>query len=661
MLQINACLRKAPYQASSTRASICPCWQGRRIAVQLYNPDGEIETVSAYSFNPYKQTIWQWVFIWLKELFFGRMTVLVKVENEPDLLYMRVNEISRVLRQPSDKLRQQGNKTDLTAYLIQQQKNTIFNKLEGIARHQGFSISEEEREKLKAVAEHIPYENLDKILAFEDFDQARLLGTFIQIGDYFLHPSASINKRPNFGYSFVIKGENIFISKVDHAVRKTINLFNLSLEEQTLSKEDLQQHLEEQTNSQASSTIANYPILNLVQSITNPYYLEKEAVFEQLNQLAQACHLQLMEKKYFNALTRRVHPDNLMTLLNQLKSREEKQVLLNTFSAIGQQLYHDPWVFSLLNLAYIKKKKDQNGKALSHTFAINKNEVIVVQNKLAEGGSKTVSSAILLNTLQPMVRIKFKNKDVGNEKLRQENELLHTLRKTNNPYLVVPYHCCIINRVITEQLCKERMIVFQNRYGTGKDLFEASAGHILNALKEIALGLSWLHQDGYIHGDIKPENLLIEGDINGQEFVQGKLSDFGMTVKKGEPLIGGSPFHFPAKVLQAISNSPARCLAEEDMDWFAFGITTLQILCCDQLALPASFGMQTPAENQEILTDIDTLLQQQHEPGSQELAIKQGLLQIVKQIFATQTSLSQLKIGQQLQTLQNQHFPTQAA
>jgi hypothetical protein len=84
---------------------------------------------------------------------------------------------------------------------------------------------------------------------------------------------------------------------------------------------------------------------------------------------------------------------------------------------------------------------------------------------------------------------------------------------------------------------------------------------ILDRLLEAARGLAFLHERGYVHGDIKPTNILIKDEI-------AKLSDFGFTAKRGaRPLDRpGTPGFTAPEVLE---HGPGFA-----GDVFAFAVTT---------------------------------------------------------------------------------------
>jgi len=67
----------------------------------------------------------------------------------------------------------------------------------------------------------------------------------------------------------------------------------------------------------------------------------------------------------------------------------------------------------------------------------------------------------------------------------------------------------------------------------GRSLFdysEYSIPQVLTIFRQVCVALEHLHQAGYVHADLKPQNILVDGDLNV------KLIDFGFAAKIGQKL-----------------------------------------------------------------------------------------------------------------------------
>ncbi|MCX5398288.1 serine/threonine-protein kinase [Streptomyces sp. NBC_00102] len=94
-------------------------------------------------------------------------------------------------------------------------------------------------------------------------------------------------------------------------------------------------------------------------------------------------------------------------------------------------------------------------------------------------------------------------------------------------------------------------------------------------LDQLLSGLSTVHAEGVVHRDIKPANILLEATGSGRPHL--RLSDFGISMRKGEPrltetnYVVGTPGYFaPEQMLGAEPDFPA--------DLFAVGLVALYLL-----------------------------------------------------------------------------------
>ncbi|KAJ5827331.1 ankyrin repeat protein [Penicillium robsamsonii] len=79
---------------------------------------------------------------------------------------------------------------------------------------------------------------------------------------------------------------------------------------------------------------------------------------------------------------------------------------------------------------------------------------------------------------------------------------------------------------------------------------------------DIALGLQAIHQAGFTHGDLKPDNIIVYSDEDPARDVVAKLTDFGGSNQISGPFGGGAPTHFTP-----IWCAPEVLEREPDIQW----------------------------------------------------------------------------------------------
>ncbi|MFE2147799.1 serine/threonine-protein kinase, partial [Streptomyces sp. NPDC059456] len=98
---------------------------------------------------------------------------------------------------------------------------------------------------------------------------------------------------------------------------------------------------------------------------------------------------------------------------------------------------------------------------------------------------------------------------------------------------------------------------------------------VCTLLDQLLSGLAAVHAEGVVHRDIKPANILMEATGSGRPHL--RLSDFGISMRKGEPrltetdYVVGTPGYFaPEQLLGSEPDFPA--------DLFAVGLVALYLL-----------------------------------------------------------------------------------
>lgn len=510
------------------------------IDIKLCTVDGKVKKIRASVFDPSQPTAW-WkrIIYWLKGCFFAKVSVRVRVKGFSHPLFVRVEDISRIYNTSPHLFKSQFIKDDATSFLLK--NHAYFSKEKEVGdfvaqvRQLSDSLNSSEIKLIRFVANKLVLKDI-KISEIIDLshDKKKFINTILAIGEALAYPEQTntlISKRT---YPFTIGPNN-----------------QLSI------------HFSHQ----------NYPSLK-------PYIIKirKEDLQFSTTELQSLSHKVPLEK--------------LQKVLSLANDADSKSALLKTLDLIARQLPHmnkasDPY--------YQKKQKDANGKALSHAFAIypkdflDSEHIFINMIAVAEGNSKKVSLAIdLLNPQQKWVR--FKSRDINFEAEQMRLSLLHGANKN----LIDPYtkgavvhnasthsylqQIPLISKFFNSTVSSSLPVVFQPYYHNAFVLVHATIPQIIRVFYDVAYGLDRLHQQGYIHCDIKPENIYVKGDLN-QGRVRGLIGDIGTTKETNTKIKGLDRYYSPPE-----SNVPGapdfvRIIpALPSIDCFSFGLTMLQII-----------------------------------------------------------------------------------
>ncbi len=130
------------------------------------------------------------------------------------------------------------------------------------------------------------------------------------------------------------------------------------------------------------------------------------------------------------------------------------------------------------------------------------------------------------------VRVK-KRQDINIVRhLENEYAVLRALHRSDPPpgHIVCPVSC---RR--KRKLCKTLAAYLVMEYVKGRNLLEKhdySMGRLLRILPQISRALLSIHDKGYVHGDLKPDNILVDTSL------RIKLIDFGFAAPVGSSVNG---------------------------------------------------------------------------------------------------------------------------
>ncbi|MFI0434736.1 MAG: protein kinase [Parachlamydiaceae bacterium] len=290
------------------------------------------------------------------------------------------------------------------------------------------------------------------------------------------------------------------------------------------------------------------------------------------------------EKVYLTKLADKVSYHHLNEILRKIGPSDEKAVMFRTFIAIGEQLEKNSDDVTIFNES-IKH----------HAFVIHNNQILVSEGKkLGEGSFKLASTAIKLNDLVRHVKLEVKTNTLNSlkaekvvEEAKAEVKLLEILHKAKpedhigRSCLVPPYLCQVMT---SKQGEKPVLVMFQKQMdGDGDKLKGQGVNSFqqLHALKDVAFGLAYLHEMGYVHMDMKPANFLIKGNVSETQPVEGKLTDFGGTVGTGEKIKVVTLDYLPPEALKKENGKTKavwKTLADPKIDSFSLGVTVFEIV-----------------------------------------------------------------------------------
>lgn len=134
-------------------------------------------------------------------------------------------------------------------------------------------------------------------------------------------------------------------------------------------------------------------------------------------------------------------------------------------------------------------------------------------------------------------------------------------------------HIVTINEANIFSVNGQRRVILDLEYIAGGSIESALQNRWLSVrdavtyMRGALLGLQHAHAQGFLHRDIKPGNILLDGTV-------AKLSDFGLATAPGAELIGsarGYRTHLPPEYFAARSTTPLT-------DIYAAGVTLFRIV-----------------------------------------------------------------------------------
>lgn len=161
-----------------------------------------------------------------------------------------------------------------------------------------------------------------------------------------------------------------------------------------------------------------------------------------------------------------------------------------------------------------EKKRERKSERRSQEKKMNRYQIT---KQLGDGTYGSVLKAINRQTGEVTAVKKMKKKFYTWDECLQLREI-KSLKKLNHPNIVK------LKEVIRD--CEELFFVFEFMEGNLYEMMKNRDRHfpeskIRNIMYQIFQGMAFMHKHGFFHRDVKPENMLIKGDVV-------KVADFGL-------------------------------------------------------------------------------------------------------------------------------------
>lgn len=525
--------------------------------IQVHGTDQRIQEVAVTAFHPYKTNLFWTCVYTLYEFFVEVKAVQVRIENQEPCVFVKVDQIATALGISKGEF--------LKIYYSSESKKDVALCL-NLMRQMDFPLKRHDAcwQLLKRVNPQFLVELL-KYIEKTSF-KSQVFDGLIKSAELPDIKHTFKNKEGTFAYSITPQA-----IEFKFTIGNRIDLFEITAKGKKRLLKKMLSHLKTSAATQSIVSSHQRSALSKVKNAVSNLFGSDEIELPQPLAHLYASHR--IDAKKSSTLLKVVDYKNIIQLAETIYKDEQKKFLLTVVKIDTCMKDHAGLLNTLLgnNLKY-----EVHGE--NHfEFAVNEDTAIIVGKKFAEGSFKEASTAYVLNTMQKVVELKIEGRACNGtiELTLEEKKLLDKIAK-KNPYMVPPYECVINDKQ------KKKLIMFQPFFdGTGSKLKRASPWQLCMAIRDAAQGLSLMHADGYVHSDVKPENLFFIGKLENDSPIETKVADIGMAQKKGGKLRGGTFTYLPPEAINRRGfayqfNSGAK--AEAALDSYSLGVSLFELL-----------------------------------------------------------------------------------
>jgi hypothetical protein len=381
-----------------------------------------------------------------------------------------------------------------------------------------------------------------------------------------------------------------------------------------------------------------------------------------------------------------IKAENLTKLLQDPRFKETKmqKTVVKAAEVVQKQLQASD---SSKSPIYEKKSSQHYGFVVD-----DQGQVFIRTDVLGTGAYKKVLNALSLQDLEEYVHGAIKprtsdfGKDLGELELQKEQTMLKNLKDVPG---IVPAHKFSLKTGSSKGGYKY-VFLQKKMAGDGSKLLNATPRKQLGAMRDVAKGLSGMHDKGYVHSDFKLVNMLVDKEGNGY------VTDFGLSTEngkyKGTTPIYASPELVNARATGMAANMHKACNSK--LDSYAFGLSMFQLIAPQnfigsiinaipglkdivvegllsapimlKLTIPPSvqdFNKLSQNEMNKLIEDSKQAIQKDKSLSKEEKSLKLQMLEISKRLMAAnpEERMSCKEAAEKLDRLAKQYDELQKA